>query len=510
LHDSVRAFVKRAMPEREIKGKHVLEVGSRDVNGSVRLLFSSAASYVGVDVVEGPGVDLVADASDLRHLFPERFDIVVSTEMLEHAEDWRAALQGMKDVLKPRGRLVLTTRSPGFPHHEPPDHWRFSVATVRKALTDFDVNVEEDPEAPGVLVVGIKAGRKSPDLSKIRAKKAPPEPLPVHFQTVPPEAYFYASQRYGGGVVRSFWPAEELARRGWRVLAEDIPPSNGDWGTVVIHRPLDAGRKDNVAELKAHGARVLVDEDDDLNRVAESKNSIAAEVWDEERRRKHDDAIRASDGVIVTTDALAELYGPLAPEVHMVPNALPAWVGRQKFHKMPRDTSVRVGWTGIIRTHLADLEWIRPVAQWMLEGATFTTVGDVKTSVVLQVNSPVERFPWQMHIKEMYHHMARADIGIVPLLPSEFNRAKSYLKALEFMMLGKPVVVTDLPEQRKLVTNGVEGFLASSPEDFAERVRQLVRDSELRQRMAKAARERAQGFTLEARIGDWEKALGVP
>jgi hypothetical protein len=42
-----------------IEGARVLEMGSYNVNGSVRDMFALAGRYVGVDLVEGPGVDLV-------------------------------------------------------------------------------------------------------------------------------------------------------------------------------------------------------------------------------------------------------------------------------------------------------------------------------------------------------------------------------------------------------------------------------------------------------------------
>ena len=41
----------------------VLEIGSYDVNGTVRKLFAAAGHYVGVDLVEGPGVDVVGSAT---------------------------------------------------------------------------------------------------------------------------------------------------------------------------------------------------------------------------------------------------------------------------------------------------------------------------------------------------------------------------------------------------------------------------------------------------------------
>jgi len=43
-----------------VAGAKVLEIGACDVNGSVRGLFQAAANYVGVDLQEGPGVDLAS------------------------------------------------------------------------------------------------------------------------------------------------------------------------------------------------------------------------------------------------------------------------------------------------------------------------------------------------------------------------------------------------------------------------------------------------------------------
>ncbi|MDR7946051.1 methyltransferase domain-containing protein [Achromobacter aegrifaciens] len=119
---------KEALPHVK-KGARVLEVGSRDVNGTLRTIFADPQSeYVGIDIFEGPGVDLVLDASRIVGQFgTEAFDVVLSTEMLEHCYDWQGALYQMAATLREGGILVLTTRSPGFELHDyPADHWRFS------------------------------------------------------------------------------------------------------------------------------------------------------------------------------------------------------------------------------------------------------------------------------------------------------------------------------------------------------------------------------------------------
>jgi 2-polyprenyl-3-methyl-5-hydroxy-6-metoxy-1,4-benzoquinol methylase len=95
-----------------------LEVGARDVNGSVRPLVEAhlPASYIGLDIEVAPRVDEVLDARHLiRRFGRDSLDAVISTELLEQVRDWRATATNMKAVLKPGGLLLITTQSRGFP-----------------------------------------------------------------------------------------------------------------------------------------------------------------------------------------------------------------------------------------------------------------------------------------------------------------------------------------------------------------------------------------------------------
>lgn len=158
MNDSVFEWVGKQVAAHGLRDvSPVLEVGSYDVNGTVRPHFR-AARYVGVDVIEGPGVDRVV-ASTAFPFDTGFFETVVSTEMLEHAEFPAPVLWEIWRVLRPGGVLILTTRSEGFPPHNPPDYHRFSIAQIRDLLiwTGFSVEVvDTDPEAPGVFVVARK------------------------------------------------------------------------------------------------------------------------------------------------------------------------------------------------------------------------------------------------------------------------------------------------------------------------------------------------------------------
>ena len=154
--------------ERMTAGARVLDVGSRDVNGSLRtVLADRAGDYVGVDIEAGPGVDLVGDAVDLPALVGvNAFDTVVTTEMIEHCLPWRDAMHAMLRTLKPGGLFLLTTRSPGFAlHGYPTDHWRFTRADMRRILEPVCevIEVVSDPTLGWACGVGVLARRTAGD-----------------------------------------------------------------------------------------------------------------------------------------------------------------------------------------------------------------------------------------------------------------------------------------------------------------------------------------------------------
>jgi len=117
MHPEARAFVAGVAPR--AGARWVVELGARDLNGTVRDLFPSARGYTGVDLVAGPGVDVVADAADWR---PDRApDLVVCCEVLEHTPRPEAVVRNAAAMLAPGGRLVVTAAAPPRAAHSAVD-----------------------------------------------------------------------------------------------------------------------------------------------------------------------------------------------------------------------------------------------------------------------------------------------------------------------------------------------------------------------------------------------------
>lgn len=117
-HDEQTAFLTAvAHANRDIvRGGRVLEIGSYDVNGTVRASFAGAGEYVGVDLTEGPGVDLVAFGHEVD-LPDSSFDLALSGECFEHDPHWLATFNNMVRLTRPGGVVAFTCASHGRPEH---------------------------------------------------------------------------------------------------------------------------------------------------------------------------------------------------------------------------------------------------------------------------------------------------------------------------------------------------------------------------------------------------------
>lgn len=162
-HKAQRDFVekvKRSFPLFFFNSS-VIDIGSRDVNGTNRDHFHNC-EYVGIDVTEGPNVDVVMPGHEYDS---DPVDVTISTECFEHDMFWDKTIRNMIRLTKNGGLFIFTCASDGRPEHgtrassEGEEHWdqalwpdyymNLNEAHIRQAI-----NVDKTFSSYGFVVNG--------------------------------------------------------------------------------------------------------------------------------------------------------------------------------------------------------------------------------------------------------------------------------------------------------------------------------------------------------------------
>ena len=117
-HPEQLAFIgyARSLASSEVTLGKVLEVGSFDVNGTIRQIIGECQEHVGADLVSGPGVDVVK-SGHLLEFADGYFDLTFSSECFEHDAHWAESFVNMVRMTKPGGAVVFSCASKRHPEH---------------------------------------------------------------------------------------------------------------------------------------------------------------------------------------------------------------------------------------------------------------------------------------------------------------------------------------------------------------------------------------------------------
>lgn len=143
-----------------------------------------------------------------------------------------------------------------------------------------------------------------------------------------------------------------------------------------------------------------------------------------------------------------------------------------------------VGWTGSLTT-LRYLEALAPTLVRLRQRCDFElrVIGGELRVAGLEVTC----LPWRPATEVA--DLGPLDVGLMPLADDPWSRGKCGLKALQYMALGIPPVVSPVGVNSAIVRHGHNGFLAATEEEWIACLTELLRDTALRQRLGRAARQ---------------------
>lgn len=200
---------------------------------------------------------------------------------------------------------------------------------------------------------------------------------------------------------------------------------------------------------------------------------------------KIDAVMRVAHTVVAGNDYLARRARQAgARHVEIVPTA----IDLDRYRALPApapDDELAIGWIGIplnagyltlIEPALRAVAAERPINLHVVGAPLPTELAGI----------PAESFLWTEQSE--IARIAAFDVGIMPLHDTPWERGKCAYKLLQVMAAGKPVIASPVGANVQVVRNGVNGFLATTAEEWADALCKLAADPELRRRMGAEAR----------------------
>lgn len=335
-----------------------------------------------------------------------------------------------------------------------------------------------------------------------------------------PSILFWVGEPGGTGEYRCWCPGRALERAGWDVAYDqegiDITVDGrvkGDPDVLVLCRTMGDYVPDAVRRIKARGRTLVVFDVDDWFAGIPDYNP-ASRIPGEIVNTMHQ-AMREADLITCSTPELAEAYGVLNRTV-VLPNYLDPDIWRP-WQDMPRVRGhIHLGWAGAFHWRAGDLELFKPWIHQFLDRhpeVRFAAIGCSELLTWLGIDglttprlSPGAKTTHRNLDLHPYQHLpamlANLDIGLVPLIHSRFNQAKSWCKGLEYNAMGVPAVASPSREYLKYIRPGVNGLLVRK-NNWRHQIETILGDLD---NYRAGARKVAEEYWIDSWIHRWVDA----
>ncbi|WP_206811080.1 methyltransferase domain-containing protein [Paradesulfitobacterium ferrireducens] len=306
---------------------------------------------------------------------------------------------------------------------------------------------------------------------------------------------------HGCGEIRLLRPLSHPALQSDIVLSSGLEMPNDPVDVVIIERFWDYS-----GNLEQHGAllerlrqkniRVIFEIDDDLLSLNSESGESSSPTMQQKMWLRW--MIKSADGLITSTQNLANRLNRLNYNIEIVPNALDERLfepSREFREPAPVDRLV-FGYMGTL-THLEDLiSIVGPLRRVLARHKNHVSfeivgVGDHKIIETVFRDLPVriKQVPSNMVSYDKFTDWTqknlRWDFGIAPLIDSVFTRSKSDIKFLDYGVQGIPGIFSAMPVYQDTVKHMENGLLAGTAEEWEDCLERLISDRDLRLRLGR-------------------------
>jgi len=278
--------------------------------------------------------------------------------------------------------------------------------------------------------------------------------------------------------LREFGINLEVVELSWqKAKRRSVLDASAGFDAVLLHRKL-LNRFD-YARLRRRARRLIYDHDD----AVMFRDSNASRMDSRMRRRKWERLVSGADLVIAGNNYLADLASAYNREVAIIPTVinLDHYTGEPS-----RSTGLVIGWMGT-SSNFIYLSQIRDAMEAILRDhpeVTFKVVSD-QTPDLSGLSIESKRWSAADEISDL----SGFDIGIMPIFDDLWARGKCAFKIIQYFASYLPVVCSPVGANRDVVEEGVNGYFASSTEEWRRRLEELLSSAGERKVMGRSGRK---------------------
>lgn len=213
--------------------------------------------------------------------------------------------------------------------------------------------------------------------------------------------------------------------------------------------------------------------------------------------------IKWADKVSAGNEYLAEYARQFNPNVIVIPTTIDL-VNHHNLITDYKHAPVVIGWTGTLTT----MQYIERIVPVLIELETqfefkFRVISNKEPD--FKLNS-LEYVEWNKstEIKDL----AAIQIGVMPLEDDVWAKGKCGFKALQYMALGIPSVISPVGVNNQIIQNGENGYLVGDLQEWKEALTRLLEDESLRMQIGKAGRKTIEDkYSVNANYAKYLKIL---
>ena len=197
--------------------------------------------------------------------------------------------------------------------------------------------------------------------------------------------------------------------------------------------------------------------------------------------------IAMSELVIAGNEYLADYARLFNKNVIVIPTTIDTEEYRHRNAEAKQNQKICIGWSGSVTTIQHFQYVIQPLLSLKAKYGDkiyFKVIGDGNFR---QDELGIVGLPWKKSSE--INDLSEIDIGIMPLPDDEWAKGKCGLKGLQYMALGIPTIMSPVGVNSEIISDGINGFLASTHEEWVDKLSVLIESAKVRQEVGEKGRE---------------------